>query len=55
MTVAHTARKQGEDMLPFCAACVEAHTASTPVPSLLDERVAADDSSSPSISPAKGP
>jgi transposase len=35
MTVAHTARKQGRDVLPFLTACCEAHLAGTHAPSLF--------------------
>ncbi len=35
MTVAHTARKQGRDVLPFLTACCEAHLAGTRAPSLF--------------------
>jgi transposase len=35
MTVAHTARKQGRDVLPFLTACCEAHFAGTHAPSLF--------------------
>lgn len=35
MTVAHTARKQGQDVLAFLAGCCEAHAAGTRAPSLF--------------------
>jgi len=35
MTVAHTARKQGRDVLAFLTGCCEAHAASTRPPSLF--------------------
>jgi len=35
MTVAHTARKQGKNVLEFLTACCEAHAANEPGPSLL--------------------
>ena len=35
MTVAHTARKQGREVLPFLTACCEAHLAGTHAPSLF--------------------
>jgi transposase len=35
MTVAHTARKQGQDVLVFLTSCCEAHLAGTRVPSLF--------------------
>jgi transposase len=41
MTVAHTARKQDEDILSFLTACAEAREASTPAPSLFAPDAAA--------------
>lgn len=41
MTVAHTARKQGKDILSFFTACAEAHEESVPPPSLFAPGVAA--------------
>ena len=35
MTVAHTARKQGRDVLAFLTGCCEAHAANTRPPSLF--------------------
>jgi hypothetical protein len=35
MTVAHTARKQGQDILRFLTQCCEAHLAGTRTPSLF--------------------
>ena len=35
MTVAHTARKQGKNVLEFLTACCRAHAANEPAPSLL--------------------
>lgn len=41
MTVAHTARKQGKDILTFLTACAETHEVSMPAPSLFAPDVAA--------------
>jgi transposase len=41
MTVAHTARKQGKDILAFLTACAEAYEASTPAPSPFAADIAA--------------
>lgn len=35
MTVVHTARKQGQDVLAFLTRCCEAHAAGTRAPSLF--------------------
>jgi transposase len=37
MTVAHTARKQGKDVLPFLADCCQAQADGTRAPSLFDD------------------
>ena len=42
MTVAHTARKQGINVLEFLTACCEAHAAKTPTPSLLGPKSSAN-------------
>ena len=41
MTVAHTARKQGKDILAFLTRCCEAREASTPAPSLFETDISA--------------
>ena len=41
MTVAHTARKQGKNVLAFLTACCKAHSAATAAPSLLAADLAA--------------
>jgi hypothetical protein len=35
MTIAHTARKQGQDVLAFLTGCCEAHADGTRAPSLF--------------------